>query len=266
VVLGFIELALALKFLSNADLVMHWGILPREIFFGFWIVIGILLVVYLFGILKFKHEGPVRLTRIRIAFGVFFLAFTLYLIPGLTKTKYANRGLISGFPPPLNYSVYGKDAFKSVEANIQNDYEKALQMAKEQNKPLLIDFTGWACVNCRKMEENVWTNPEIKELIEQKYILVSLYVDDRKKLPEAERFVFTGTDNKKKDIVTIGDKYQAFQNANFNNVSQPLYAVVSPDEKLMTLPVGYTPSVAEYADWLNCGLKAYQTKNLAILK
>ncbi|MEO6930886.1 MAG: thioredoxin family protein, partial [Chitinophagaceae bacterium] len=177
----------------------------------------------------------------------------------------ANRGLISGFPPPLNYSIYGEGAFKSVEANVQNDYEKALQMAKEQNKPLLIDFTGWACVNCRKMEENVWTNPEIKELIEQKFILVSLYVDDRQKLPEAERFVFTGADGKKKEIVTIGDKYQAFQNANFNNVSQPLYAVVSPDEKLMTLPVGYTPSTTEYANWLNCGLQAFKTKNVASL-
>ena len=112
---------------------------------------------------------------------LFFLAFTLYLVPGVTNTKYANLSLVSGFPPPLTYSVYGTIRIKKgSEANIINDYEKALQLAKEQHKPILIDFTGWACVNCRKMEENVWPDEKVKTLIEKDFILVSLYVDDRK--------------------------------------------------------------------------------------
>jgi len=128
------------------------------------------LSLYLFGLLRFKHEGPAKkLTKLRVAFGLFFAAFTFYLVPGLTNTKHANRALISGFPPPLTYSVYGKKSgsAKGVEANVLNDYEKALQLAKETGKPLLIDFTGWACVNCRKMEENVWTQPDVQEAIEK---------------------------------------------------------------------------------------------------
>lgn len=257
IVLGFVELALAIKFLSNADLVQHWGILKREVFFGLWVVIGILLTLYLFGILRFKQEGPVKLTKTRIVFGIIFLAFTIYLAPGLTNTAMANRELISGFPPPLTYSIYGKDAFKGVEANVVNDYQKALQLAKAQNKPILIDFTGWACVNCRKMEENVWTVPEIKELIEQKFILVSLYVDDRAKLPADEQFIYTFPDGSQKPIRTIGDKYATFQNVNFTSVSQPLYAVITPEEKLLTRPVGYTPNRKTYAEWLRSGLEAF---------
>lgn len=261
IVLGFLELALAVKFLSNADLVTHWGILPREVFFAIWIVIGISIVLYLLGVIRFKHEGKVKLTKPRIAFAMLFLLIVVYLAPGLTKTRFANRALISGFPPPLHYSIYGKDAFKGVEANVMNDYEKALEMAQQQNKPVLIDFTGWACVNCRKMEENVWTVPEIKELIEKNFILVSLYVDDRKQLPDQQQFVFTGSDNTKKKIRTIGDKFVTFQSENFRNVSQPLYAIVGPDEKLLTLPVGYTPSANEYTKWLTCGLEAFKNSS-----
>ena len=209
--------------------------------------------MYLFGILRFRHEGPAKLTKIRIALGLLFLVFTLYLVPGVTKTKYANRALISGFPPPLSYSVYGKDAFKGVEANVMNDYEKSLELSRQLNKPILIDFTGWACVNCRKMEENVWPVPEVKELIEKNFILVSLYVDDRQKLPQDEQFVYTLPDSSKKSIRTIGDKYATFQNINFTSVSQPLYAIISPDEKLLNRPVGYTPNEKEYIDWLRSG-------------
>jgi thiol:disulfide interchange protein DsbD len=230
IVLGFLELALAVKFLSNADLVEHWGILKREVFFAVWILIGFFLVLYLFGIIRFRHEGQVKLTKLRIALGILFLIFTLYLLPGVTKTKYANRSLISGFPPPLTYSIYGKDAFKGVEANVINDYEKALELSKEQNKPILVDFTGWACVNCRKMEENVWPVPEVKEIIEKNFILVSLFVDDREKLPAEDQFVYTFADSSKKNIRTIGDKYATFQNVNFTSVSQPLYVIVSPRE------------------------------------
>lgn len=255
VVLGFLELALAIKFLSNADLVKHWGLLKRETFFAIWILIGIALSLYLFGLLRFRHEGPAKkLGPVRLAFGVFFAAFTLYLVPGLTNSKYANRSLISGFPPPLTYSLYSNksSSAKGVEANVLNDYEKALALSKQTGKPLLIDFTGWACVNCRKMEENVWTQPAVKEAIEKNFILVSLYVDDRQKLPEDQQFVYTNAAGEKKSIVTVGDKFATFQTENFRNASQPLYVMVSPDEKLLTHPVGYTPDADEYLKWLNC--------------
>ena len=254
IVLGFLELALAVKFLSNADLVQHWGILKREVFFAIWIIIGFLLSLYLFGILRFSHEGKPKLSKVRIALGIVVAVFTVYLLPGLTKTPYANRALISGFPPPLTYSVYGKNAFKGVEAQVVNNYEAALALARKENKPLLIDFTGWACVNCRKMEENVWTDPEVKELIEKQFILVSLYVDDRKLLPRDEQFIQSFPDGSRKNVNTVGDKYATFQSINFSSVSQPLYAVVSPDEKLLTRPVGYTPDVKKYAEWLRCGI------------
>jgi thiol:disulfide interchange protein DsbD len=261
IVLGFLELALAVKFLSNADLVMHWGLLKREVFFGLWIIIGLLLVLYLFGVLKFKHDPPqAKLPPLRIAIGIFFLAFTLYLVPGLFKSRFANRSLISGFPPPLSYSIYGNALIRlsGVEPLILNDYEKALELARQEHKPLLIDFTGWACVNCRKMEENVWTNPQVKRLIETRFILVSLYVDDRQKLPEEKQFAFVTSDGAKKSIRTIGDKFATLQSENFVNSSQPLYVILSPDEKLLNLPVGYTPSARQYASWLRCGLEAFQ--------
>ncbi len=262
IVLGFLELGLAIKFLSNADLVKHWGILPREVFFSLWILIGVCLVLYLVGVIRFRHEGRFKMSKGRLALAIFFAAAVIYLIPGLTNTRYANRALISGFPPPLSYSIYGKNAFKGVEATVINDYGKALELAKQQNKPVLIDFTGWACVNCRKMEENVWTVPMVKDLIEENFILVSLYVDDRKVLPDDEQFLFTTSDNSTKAIKTVGDKYATFQAENFRNVSQPLYALISPEEKLLTLPVGYMPKSEEYADWLKCGLQAFNNAKI----
>ena len=260
IVFGFVELALALKFISNADLVKHWGLLKREVFFGLWIITGTALTLYLLGILKFSYDPPPKkLSKLRIGIALAFLAFTIYLVPGVTNTKYANRALISGFPPPLSYSIYGHGSAsgKGVEANIVNDYEKALQMAKELHKPILIDFTGWACVNCRKMEENVWPDETVKALIEKDFILVSLYVDDRKLLPDDQQFLFASSDGSKKAIKTVGDKFITLQSENFKNASQPLYAIISPDEKVLTLPVGYTPNTKQYSDWLKCGLEAF---------
>jgi thiol:disulfide interchange protein len=258
IVFAFIELALFIKFFSNADLVMHWGLLKREVFFGIWILLGLATTLYLFGWLPIG-EKPGKLSIIRIGFGVLFLAFTIYLAPGVTNTKYANRRLISGFPPPLTYSIYehNESIGKGVEANITNDYEAAIQLAKKEGKPLLIDFTGWACVNCRKMEENVWTSPEIKELITQNFVLVSLYVDDRKSLPKSEQFIHTLDDGSQKTIQTIGDKYGTLQSENFKNASQPLYVILDANQKLLNLPVGYTPNQKEYANWLTCGLNAF---------
>ncbi len=255
-VLAFVEVALAFKFLSNADLVMHWGLLKREVFIGLWILTGAGLTLYLFGVLRLPHDYKgMKISKGRKAVGVIALLFTLYLIPGVTQSKYANLKLLSGFPPPLSYSVYGKENVhgKGLEANVVNDYEKALQMAREQHKPLLIDFTGWACVNCRKMEENVWTDPEVYNYIREHYILVSLYVDDKEKLPAEKRFTYKTKDGSTKDVVTIGDKWATFQTENFNQSTQPLYVVLDAEEKLVSHPVGYTPDIKEYLGWLKCG-------------
>jgi thiol:disulfide interchange protein len=260
IVFGFIELAFALKFISNADLVEHWGLLKREIFIGAWILIGIALVLYLFGILKFRHDPPpAKLGTARIAVGLFFLLFTIYLIPGISKTKHANLSLISGFPPPLSYSIYGKELVKisGVEPDVMNDYEKAMALARAQNKPLLIDFTGWACVNCRKMEENVWPDKQVKEIIEKNYILVSLYVDDRNPLPQEQQFIFTDGGGNKKPIKTVGDKFTTLQAENFQVASQPYYVIIDPQERLLTNPIAYTPRAKDYAAWLQCGLNAH---------
>jgi cytochrome c biogenesis protein CcdA/thioredoxin-related protein len=264
---GFIELALALKYFSNADLVNQWGLLKRETFFGLWIAIGFALVLYLLGVIKFHHDPPpTKLGKPRIVIAGLFLLFVVYLLPGLTNTHYANRSLVAGFPPPLFYSLYKQDTTDRVEANFINDYNKALALAKQQNKPLLIDFTGWACVNCRKMEENVWSKKGVKELIKNDYILVSLYVDDRKSLPDDQQFSFPTSDGSIKSIQTVGDKFSTLQSENFKNASQPLYVVISPDEKLMTKPVGYTPDAGEYAQWLQCGLDAFHHQTATALR
>ncbi len=203
IVFGFVELALALKYISNADLVSHWGLLKREIFIGIWIIIDFALVLYLFGVIKFHHDPPPNKLSIGRKFvGLAFLAFGIYLLPGLTDSRYAKLTLLSGIAPPWNYSVYG-----GRDQHLINNYEKALQLAKEQHKPVLIDFTGWACTNCRNMEEQVWPKPGVQELITNDYILVSLYVDDRKLLPDDQQFVFTTGDGSKKSIRTIGDKF-----------------------------------------------------------
>jgi thiol:disulfide interchange protein len=260
VVFGFIELAFAFKFLANADNVEQWGFMKRELFIGLWVIISLLTAAYLFGWIRFPHDNPKeKKTKTRIAFGLVFALISLYLIPGLTNTKYANLKLISGFPPPLNYSVYGKHKAleHAVEPDVINDYEKALRLAKEKNKPLMIDFTGWACVNCRKMEEQVWPDPEVAKQIKDNYILVSLYVDEKRKLPEEEQFIYTDKLGAKKEITSVGDKYANLQITNFNATSQPYYVLVSPDEKLLALPIAYTSSAKEYADWLKCGVQSF---------
>lgn len=257
VVLGFVELALALKFLSNADLVAHWNILPREVFFGIWILIGLGLSLYLAGWVRFPHDTPgQKISKLRLSFAFVVFLFTLSLTPGVTNTKRANLSMVSGFPPPHCYSVYAHPV--NCEEPLK-DYDEALRVAKETNKPILIDFTGWACVNCRKMEENVWPDAKVKELMD-KYVLVSLYVDDKEKLPIARQFVYKGKDGVERRITTIGDKWSVFQSENFAASSQPWYVLVSPEEKLLTPPVGYTPDKLAYAAWLECGLEAFQSK------
>jgi thiol:disulfide interchange protein DsbD len=254
VVLGFLELALAVKFFSNADLVKQWGFLKREVFIAIWIAIGLATVLYLIGVIRFKNSGKPGMTTWRVAFIILFSVITLYLIPGVTNTKYANLRLISGFPPPLSYSIYER---KLNFEPLKNNYEMALQLAKEQNKPLLIDFTGWACVNCRRMEENVWIDPEVERMMKEDFVVVSLYVDERKRLPLTEQMEYTTKNGTKKSIVTVGDKWATFQSENFNAVSQPQYAILNMDERALTKTKSYTPNADEFREWLQCGLDAF---------
>jgi thiol:disulfide interchange protein len=259
VVFGFIELAMAIKFLSNADLVKHWGILPREIFIGAWVLVGAGTVIYLSGIFR-KSSGRQKMGPIRLFFVAVFAAFTVYLIPGITNTPSANLTLISGFPPPLSYSVYRHHtALANAVQPIHNDYEAALELARTERKPLLIDFTGDACVNCRRMEERIWTDPKVAGYMKNNFVVVSLYVDDRRKLPAAERQEYTTRTGDKRSINTVGDKWSAFQSENFFAVAQPQYMIISPDERALTRPKTYTQSAEDFAKWLECGLEAFRS-------
>ena len=259
-VLAFVEVALAFKFLSSADLVMHWGLLKREVFIGIWILTGLGLSLYLFGILRLPHDYKgQKITNGRKIFGVLALLFTIYLIPGVTQSKSANLNLVSGILPPLSYSVYGKQNAKgkTVEANVMNDFDKAFLLAQQQHKPLLIDFTGWACTNCRRMEENVWSKPEVSKYIQDNFILVSLYVDDREKLPVLQRTTYKKGNGSETDITTNGDKWATFETENFAQTSQPLYVILNNNKQLINHPVGYTPDVKNYLAWLTCGKETF---------
>ena len=253
-VLAFLELALAFKFLSNADLVQHWGLLKREVFLGIWALISIALALYLIGKLLLPHDVKgEKISGGRKLGAVLAFAFGIILIVGMAPKNTYLLKFLSGFPPPTHYSLFTNTAEQAgLHANVVNDYEKAVQLSKQQNKPLLIDFTGWACVNCRKMEENVWTDPEVMSFIQNNFILVSLYVDDKALLPVEKRFTYTTAAGAKKEITSVGDLWATFQAENFNQSSQPLYVVMSPDQKLLSNPVGYTPNAKEYLNWLQC--------------
>jgi thiol:disulfide interchange protein len=261
VVLGFVELALALKFLSNADLVEQWGLIHRETFFLIWTIIGVGLSLYLFGIIKFPHDSPiVKLSKFRMLFAMTIALFTIYVAPGVLKDSPWNHNLLSGFPPPAFYSWYETETFHAEFT----DFEEALAESKRVNKPLLVDFTGWACVNCRKMEESVWSVESVKEKLENDFVLVSLYVDDKVELPEEQQGVFEYEANgevKKKNIKTIGNKWSTFQTQVFNNNSQPYYVMLSPEGDLLANPVGYMPDVEEYTKYLDCGISTFQENN-----
>lgn len=262
VVLGFLELAMAIKFLSNADLVKQWGFLKRETFIAIWAFICICIVLYLAGKIRFPHNSPVKKISItRWIFITIFAAVTIYLIPGVTNTKWANLHLISGFPPPLCYSVYKEPVNCKRGFEPLRDYDEALRIAKKENKPVLIDFTGWACVNCRRMEENVWTSPEVDSLMRNKFVVVSLYVDERTKLPLSKQLQYKTKSGDEKSIVTVGDKWATFQFENFNAVAQPQYAIISTNEKALTKTKAYTPDAEKFAAWLECGLEAFRKKS-----
>ncbi len=259
VVLGFIELALALKFLSNADLVEHWGLLKREIFIGLWIIIGIGLALYLFGKIKFPHDGPLnKLGKGRITTGILTIAFVIYLLPGVSNTKYANLKLLSGFPPPMFYSIYDKTSECPLDLNCYKDLDEGLAAAKAENKPIMLDFTGWACVNCRKMEEQVWSVPRVYDILNEEYVIISLYVDDRKELPEDQKFEFLRPSGNVKKIRTIGDKWATLQTVNFRNNSQPFYVLLDHNMKQLNHTTAYTPDDDEYFRWLEKGVQNFK--------
>jgi len=261
VVLGFLELALAFKFLSNADLVAHWDFLKREIFMGIWIVIFIGLALYLFAKIKFPHDSPIKkLSFSRISFGVLVVSFVIYMAPGVLKNPTWNLGLLSGFPPPQFYSIYEQESDCPLGLDCYKDFEEGLAKAKEVNKPILLDFTGWACVNCRKMEENVWSELDIYQTLKNDYILISLYVDDNEKeLPAAQQFDFLKANGKIKKIKTVGDKWSTFQVINFKNASQPYYVLLSPDLEILNNAQQYTDRDTYYS-WLQEGLQNFEDK------
>lgn len=260
VVLGFVELALALKFLSNADLVEHWGILKREIFIGLWIIIGIGLALYLFAKIKFPHDSPIqKLSKGRITTGILVIAFIIYLIPGLTNTKYANLKLLSGFPPPMFYSIYEKASDCPLDLNCYKDLEEGIAAAKAENKPILLDFTGWTCVNCRKMEETVWSTPEVYEILSNDYVIISLYVDDNENdLPKDEQFKYRRPNGTVKTIETYGAKWATLQTINFQNNSQPFYVLLNHDMELLNVTNAYEPNEDAYYEWLKTGLENFK--------
>ena len=253
VVLGFLELALALKFLSNADLVSHWGLLKREVFIGIWTLSAFGLTLYLFGLLRFPHEEKVKIAKGRFVLAALSLGFTAYLFLGLIA-KNNTLKLLSGFPPPAFYSLSSSEKDCPLGLNCYKDFEQGLAAAKKQNKPILLDFTGWACVNCRKVEENVWSRPEVFRILNEEVVLISLYVDDRTDLPQAEQFNFKYPNGRVRMIKTIGEQWASFQSLNFNTASQPYYVLMQPDGTLLNAPIQYTDA-ATYLRWLEEGLR-----------
>ena len=259
VVLGFIELALALKFLSKADLVSKTFLLKRELFIGIWILITIGLTLYLFGKIRFPHDNKnEKISTPRKIFGIAGIGILIYLIQGLFPSERPKLKLLSGILPPINVSYLHneKDGFLGIHPI--HDYFEAIKTAQKENKPVLIDFTGYGCENCRKMEEFVWTEPDILELLQNEVILASVYIDDKELLPENEQTSIDMGGGQKKKIKTIGDKWSMFQQVNFNNNSQPHYVLVTPDGKVINKPVsGYMPK-DDFKKFLDCGINYYK--------
>lgn len=259
VVLGFIELALALKFLSKADLVSKTFLLKRELFIGLWIVIAIGLVVYLFGKIRFPHDNKnEKISLTRKIIGVLGIGFVIYLVQGLFPAERPKLQALSGILPPVNVSYFQDEKDGILGMHPEHDYFKAIELAKKENKPVLIDFTGYGCENCRKMEEFVWSEPDILPLLQNELILASLYVDDKEELPEAEQTKIDMGNGQMKKIKTIGDKWSMFQQVNFNNNSQPHYVLVTPEGKVINTPVSGYMSKEDFKKFLTCGIDFYK--------
>ena len=279
VVLGFLELALAFKFLSQADLVLQTHLLEREVFLAIWIAIFGTLALYLFGKIKLPYDSPLTHISVgRLSLGLVVLSFTIYMIPGLWG---APLNLISAFPPPQNYSEspygvgFSKVSTSSASSNGNhdnlpegahllaphdivafNDYDKGLAYAKEVGKPVMIDFTGWACVNCRKMEQNVWPNPKVLDILKNKVVLISLYVDDKRPLEASE--VVESKLKPGKQLKYIGQKWSELQTLKYKANSQPFYVLMDHNEENLIDPVSFTPDADVYYEWLQKGISNFK--------
>ena len=258
VILGFLELALAFKFLSNADLVSHWNILPREIFIFIWFLLAILISLYLFGFYKFPGEKKRSINLSQKVSGLMFFIISLWILSGLNY-NFNEMKILSGLLPPKFYSINSDENDCPLNLNCYKEFDEGRKISEDENKPILLDFTGWACVNCRKIEQNVWSIKKIYDLISNEFILISLYVDDRKRLLDEEQFVYKFKNGKIKNIKTIGDKWSTFQAINFSSASQPYYILLYPDGKIINSPIQYTDSETYY-NWLKEGLDKFKTK------
>ncbi|SEF77171.1 thiol:disulfide interchange protein DsbD [Halpernia humi] len=261
VVLGFIELGFALKFLSKADLVSKTFLLKRELFVAIWIVLTIALALYLFGLIKFPHDDKKpKISLGRKLFGVAGIAFVIYLVQGLIPAERPKLQLLSGILPPLNVSYFHDEKDGILGMHPEHDYFKAIELAKKENKPILIDFTGYGCENCRKMEEFVWSQDDVLPILQNDVILASLYVDDKEELPLNQQTKIDMGNGQLKKVKTIGDKWSLFQQVNFNNNSQPHYVLVTPDGKVINPPVSGYMSKEDFKKFLTCGI-GYFEKN-----
>jgi len=256
-VLGFVELALAFKFLSNADLVSGWGILYYEIFLLIWIIISIALLIYLMLKINFKTlKNLQKGVWVLIYSGL--LLFTINLSNGLLNNS--NVALVGAFIPPDFYSISSNNEEQCpLGLDCYKDFDEGMAEAKRLNKPVLLDFTGWSCVNCRKMENDVWRQKKVYDLLQNEVVLISLYVDDRAELSEEEQFVVSYRENHQKEITTIGDKWSAFQVLNFGYLSQPFYVLISPEYQILNSPIQYTDSES-YFRWLDDAIQNFKAK------
>ena len=252
VVLGFIELAFALKFFSVADLAYGWHLLDREVFLSIWIALFFMLGLYLIGRLKFaSDQGSSEAMPVPcVMLGLVSFAFAIYMIPGLWG---APCKAVSAFAPPMNtqdFNLYHNE----VRAQYDN-YEEGMAAAAAQGKPVLIDFTGFGCVNCRKMEAAVWTDPQVADKLTKEYVLISLYVDDKKPLPEPIEITENG---QKRTLRTIGDKWSYLQRSKFGANAQPFYVAIDNEGKPLGKSYSYDEDIAHYMDFLNQGLENYK--------
>jgi thiol:disulfide interchange protein len=272
VVLGFLELALAFKFLSNADLVLQLHLLEREVFLAIWIAVFGALALYLFGKITLPHDSPMTHISVgRLLMGLLVLTFTIYLIPGLWG---APLKLINAFPPPIEYSEspmgFGGSGGKTATAILPegaksgahglvvfDDYEKGLAYAKTVHKPIMLDFTGYACVNCRKMENNVWSDDRVFSILNNEVVLISLYVDDKRELPKNEQYISKGTGA---EIETIGDKWTEFMISKYKTNTQPLYVLTDLEGNNLneSKPTISYVGVEEYESWLKTGISKFK--------
>lgn len=279
VTFGFIEIALSFIYLSKVDMAYHWGVLSRDIFLAVWVILFGVLGFYLLGRIHLSPEDDVpHISVTRLLFGVLCLAFGLYMLPGLWGSPLKP---LSGFLPnysefQINAPVMTKQETSSSRSkkyanlfeaplglDLYFDYDDALVHAKKKNKPLFIDFTGWGCVNCRKMEKSVWPDPQVLKRLKEDYVTVSLYVDDKTNLPDSEQYFSKALD---KEVVTLGDKNFDIQYSRYNMGAQPFYVLLDEDGNMLTQPRGYTSDIPTYVQFLDEGLVEFKKRQLASLK